>query len=163
MPSLAECAVQKKMVARKTIDYTIMFATSKYPKFLIFNQIQLSWYFAYGSHLGKKWRFKFFSIFPSCWPHKVPRYQCTLQSDKVDIFAIWQPFWKKMADLKKISIVPSYSRQQKLHVLDGIISLAIIVSEIYIKCQSWKIGKNNIKRAITPTSFHGSSRKLNSR
>ena len=32
-----------------------------------------------------------------------------------------------------------------------------------ITCQSWKIRKNNIKRAITPTSFHGSSRKSHSR
>ena len=32
-----------------------------------------------------------------------------------------------------------------------------------IKYKSWKIRKNNLKRAITPTLFHGSSRKSHSR
>ena len=51
----------------------------------------------YGSHFEKKMvaRNKI-SMVPSCSPHQyTPRYQFSLKSYKVEIFAIWRPFWKK--------------------------------------------------------------------
>ena len=51
----------------------------------------------YGGHFEKKMvaRNKI-SMVPSCSPRQItPRYQFSLKSDKVDIFAKWQPFWKK--------------------------------------------------------------------
>ena len=69
----------------------------------------------YGGHFEKKLQLRnFFSIVPSCSPHQfTPRYQFSLKSDKVDIFAIWRPFWKKkMLAWNKIWIVSSCSPRQ---------------------------------------------------
>ena len=60
----------------------------------------------YGGHFEKKIAAQnFFSIVPSCSPHQfTPRYQFSLKSDKVYIFAIWwRPFWKKWRLGNKIS------------------------------------------------------------
>ena len=54
----------------------------------------------------------------------------SLKSDKVYNFAIWHPFWKKMAARKWNLIVSSCSPHQKQHIPIWITSLAIILSEI---------------------------------
>ena len=54
-------------------------------------------FWRYDSHFEKKMvaRNKI-SMVPSCSLHQyTPRYKFSLKSDKVEIFAIWRPFWKK--------------------------------------------------------------------
>ena len=60
--------------------------------------------------LKKKWWLGIKFRLPSCLPHQytsTPRYQFSLKSNKVEIFAIWRPFWKTMVARNKISMVPS--------------------------------------------------------
>ena len=145
-------------------------------------------------------------IAPLYLAHQItPRYQFSLKSDKVNILAIWQPFWKIWRRLKfffnctimfvtrnhpKISIFIEIGQSRHSRDLAAILkqngsSLKKFESTIMlttlkttysnlnclssyntfwdIKCQSWKIQKNGIKRAITPTSVHGLPRKLHSR
>ena len=135
MQSLAERWGQKKNGgSENNLFNTIMFAHIKLPQDLNFHWNPTKLIFRdMAAILEKKMVAQnLFSTFSSCLPHQsTPRYQLSLQSDKVDIFGIWQPFWKKNGGSEFFfSIVPSYSPHQIQHVPAGIISLAIILFEI---------------------------------
>ena len=74
-----------------------MVVTSIYPKISIFIEIKQSWIFCDMAAILKKMvAWNKISMVPSCSPHQyTPRYQFSLKSDKVEILATWQPFWKK--------------------------------------------------------------------
>ena len=74
-----------------------MVVTSIYPKISIFIEIKQSWNFCDMAAILKKMvAWNKISMVPSCSPHQyTPRYQFSLKSDKVEILATWQPFWKK--------------------------------------------------------------------
>ena len=90
--------------------------------------------------LKKKWRLgNKFQYFHHVRHIKVPKISIFIPIAQSWHFRVMAAILKKMAAPKKFSIVPSYWPHQIQHVPAGIISLAIILSEILnVKVQKYE-------------------------
>ena len=157
------CTAFEKMQLETKFDSTIMFVTSKYPMISIFIEIRQSKHFPDGGHFEKKCvlEIKFDSTIMFI----------TSNYPKISIFIeIGQSLqFCNMAAILKENGSPEMKFNSTIMFTTPKTTYPNLnyLSSYYtfwdIKCQSGKIRKNSIKRAITHTSFHGSSRKSHSR